>query len=128
MTSKVKITKEHLASYIQTCTVGHPSKEAVQQDLAPFITREYTQNRAGVEQNYEQTLAHLVQVRAKISELTFQVLDLVVDESAGTFACRFRSSPKMSDGKTVKFEIALFGTFDSEGRFTHIYELSRSFE
>jgi hypothetical protein len=128
MTSKVKVTKEYLISYIQTCTVGQPSEEVVEKDLAPFLTSEYTQNRAGVRQSYKQTIAHLAQVRAKISEFNFKVLDVVVDESAGTFATRFHSSPKMNDGKEVKVEIALFGNFDKEGKFTYIYELSRSLD
>jgi hypothetical protein len=124
MASKIKITKIHLASYIQTCTIGQPSKEAVQQDLTPFISDTFTQYRAGAEQNYQDTLLHLSRLRGAVFAFEFEMFDVVVDEAAGTFACRFHSRVNMRDGRKVAVEIALFGTFNEEGKFTHIHEVS----
>lgn len=124
MSPKIKITKAYLASYIQTCAFGQASTEAVQQDLAPFMTDTFTQYRGGVEQDYRETLLHLAKLRDAISEFKFEMFDLVVDETARTFASRFHSWVRMKEGKEVAVEIALFGNFNKEGKFIRMHEVS----
>ncbi|KAF2434118.1 hypothetical protein EJ08DRAFT_24099 [Tothia fuscella] len=122
MSPKLKITKAYLANYIQSVAVGQPTKEAVQQDLDPFLSLEYTINRGGVEQDYAENLAHIARTRAVIADFKFEMYDFVCDELAGTFASRNHSFVTGVDGEKVTLEVVLFGTFNREGKFTHIYE------
>jgi hypothetical protein len=127
MTPPHKITKAHLASYIQTCTVGVPTPAAVRADLAPFLAVEsFAQDQSGTKRNYEETVEHLAKVRATVTRFSFEILDAVVDDAAGSFACRFRPCVGMEKGREVRLEIALFGRFDGEGRITFVYEMTRN--
>jgi hypothetical protein len=128
MTHAPKITKTHLSAYIQTCTVGVPTVAAARADLTPFLAESFSQDQAGTQRNYEETLEHLSKVRTAVTQFSFEMLDAVVDEAGGSFACRFRPSVRMKEGRAARLEIALFGRFDGEGKITFIYEITRSLE
>jgi hypothetical protein len=124
-----KITKQYVENFITTLATGDNSLEIIKREVSPFITSTYIQNRGGVESNYSATISHLSNVRFIIQELKVEVLDLVIESvesgGAGKMASRHRSWLKRKDGAEVHVEVALFGEFDSEGKFTYMYEMTR---
>jgi len=82
----------------------------------------------GEESNYEATIAHLIKVRAAIKELKIELIDLVVDGVKSKFASRHVSYVKRTDGGEATVEVGLFGSFDAEGKFTYVYEMSRAMD
>ncbi|KIW03668.1 hypothetical protein, variant [Verruconis gallopava] len=120
-----KIDASWVTSFVECLAVGSSSPDDIRNDVDAFLSPSYVQNRHGVKSNYEDTILHLVQVRSAIVELKVELIDLVVDETKGKFASRHVAYVKNKEGKESSVEVALFGSFDDEGKLTYVYEMSR---
>jgi hypothetical protein len=121
-----KITKAYVESFIKACALGSQSHPDIQKDLTPYISPLYVQDRGGVKSNYLETVEHLSKIRAVIESLDVTMEDLVVDAKERRFASRHVAVvKKKGEDQLVKWQIALFGEFNDEGRFTKIYEMAK---
>lgn len=120
-----KVDHAWVTAFIKGLAVGSSNQDDVRRDVNQYLSPTYTQNRHGVESNYEGTIAHLAEIRAVIAELKVELIDLVVDESAHKFASRHVAYVKRKDGNESSVEVGLFGSFDAEGKFTYVYEMAR---
>lgn len=121
-----KITKDYVESFIKTCAIGSQSHADIQKDLSLFISPLYVQDRGGVKSNYLETVDHLSKVRGAIESLEIEIQDLVVDAKERRMASRHLATVRREEAhQVVRWEIALFGEFNDEGRFVKMYEMAK---
>jgi len=119
-----KVTKEYVESFIRACAVGSPEHSDIQRDLSPYLSPLFVQERGGVKSNYLETVDHLSKVRDDIEALDVHMHDLVVNAKERSMASRYTATVRRKGGHLLaRWEVALFGEFNDEGRFVRIYEM-----
>lgn len=63
--------------------------------------------------------------RAAIDTMEIDLLDCIIDNTKKTFASRHVSIVTKMDGMESHVEVGLFGSFDEDGRFNRVSEMSR---
>ena len=120
-----KVTKEYVESFIRACSTGSPSHDDIRRDLRAFVSPLFVQERGGVKSNYVETVDRLSAVRDDTESLDVHILDLVVNAKDRSMACRHTATVRRADHVFVKWEVALFGEFNDEGRFVRMYEMAK---
>jgi hypothetical protein len=121
-----QVDENWITAFVKDLAVGSPDPDDVRRDVDNYLSPSYVQSRHGVESNYEGTISHLSELRSTITELKIELIDLVVDDTSGKFASRHVAYVKNKAGSGTSAEIALFGSFDSDGKFTYVYEMARA--
>jgi hypothetical protein len=120
-----KVDESWVTAFIKDLAVGSPNPDDIRRDVDKYLSPAYVQSKHGIESNYEGTISHLSELGSSVAELKIELIDLVVDETNRKFASRHVAYVKGKD-KESSAEVALFGSFDSEGKFTYVYEMARA--
>jgi hypothetical protein len=120
--TQVTITREYVRSFITTMAVGSTEPATIKSEILEYVSPKYNQDRSGEVSSFAEVIAHLGQVRGKITSLSLEIEKIIVAEGGRQFASRHKA---IVNGNTQsKTTVVMFVDLDENGKIEKVYEMA----